>query len=141
MSLVSICTFTAGFFHITDHSIFLVNPNCNYSFSIRTIICIHRMFQNSWARTFARSFAFGSAISHRNLNDNLTENDDYNFFALIFKIPKLSWNMKFDQNSDLWFFFYTEVIKFFSVNILKISFKIRNKMFTSHIHVNSNKLS
>ena len=59
--------------------------------------------QYSWARTYARQFAFYSAISAILLENwpSNRKNEDYNFFALIFKISKLFLSMKSDQNSEL----------------------------------------
>ena len=51
------------------------------------------------------------------------ENEDDNFCCLVFKISKLSMNMKLDQNSNLWNFLQREFIE----NL--------QKMLSSHIHI------
>ena len=51
--------------------------------------------------------------------------------TFLFKIPKLSSNTKSDQYSDLW----NLVIDFSTVNILKVSLKIRKKKFASKIYI------
>ena len=65
------------------------------------------------------------------------KNDDDNFFALIFKIPKSVFKHEIRRIATC-NTVYTEVIIFFSFILFRIyenSLKICNKIFTSHIHI------
>ena len=94
-------------------------------------VILNILSQLRCTRTFARQFAVSSAILLFYLaifsNDNLTtmpklkiRKRRWNIFAMVFKITELSFNTKFDKNSELWNILKTAWWKFTYINLSHI---------------------